>query len=63
MKQKNFLITAGSIFGIVSVLHLWRSVLSLPMVVGNWNVPLWISYIAVIVLWIMSYSAFKLAKK
>lgn len=46
--MKAYLGISGAIFGIVAVLHLLRLALDWPAQIGNWNVPFWVSWIALL---------------
>ena len=35
---------AGTVFGIVSILHLLRVVTGVDIVIGNWVMPLWFNW-------------------
>lgn len=37
---------AGTIFGIVAILHLLRITLGVDVIIGNWALPLWINWLA-----------------
>jgi len=68
MKQKNenernFFLTAGIVFGIVGILHLYRAIAGLTFVIENFSVPIWLSAVAGIVILGLSFWAFKLSKK
>jgi sterol desaturase/sphingolipid hydroxylase (fatty acid hydroxylase superfamily) len=63
MVGKNYIIASSVIFGIVSLLHLWRAVSNLPLNVGVWELPVWLSYLAFIFIGFLSYWGFKLGKK
>tara|TARA_Y100000310_G_scaffold342435_1_gene445694 strand:- start:5384 stop:5575 length:192 start_codon:yes stop_codon:yes gene_type:complete len=63
MDKNQSLLIASVVFGIVGFLHLLRSVFSWEMVISNFNVPLYFSYIAVIVLGYLSWSMYKASKK
>lgn len=63
MNQKNFFITAAIIFGLVAILHLVRAVNGLPLVIGIWELPLWLSWIAFVITGFMSYWGFKLVRR
>jgi hypothetical protein len=52
---------AGTVFAIVSLAHLARVVLGWNIVVGVYDIPLWLSLVAVVGAGFLSYSAFKLA--
>ena len=63
MKQKTFFITAATIFLIVAILHLVRAINWLPLVIGIWEAPIWLSWVAFVIAGFMSYWSFKLAGK
>jgi hypothetical protein len=64
MKKESFILTTGIIFGIVAVIHLLRSVYQSSFMVGNFEIPLWFSWVAVVLLGYLSFVAlFKLRKK
>lgn len=46
--MKAYLGISGAIFGIVAVLHLLRLALDWPAQIGNWSVPFWVSWIALL---------------
>jgi hypothetical protein len=45
---------AALIFGIISLGHLWRVVVHLPVQIGRCSVPLWPSLLAVVVFGLLS---------
>ncbi len=51
----------GSIFGIVAIAHLIRILLNLQVVIGGWNIPIWLSGWAVVLLGALSIWLFKTA--
>ena len=55
MDQKTFTLFAGVIFAIVALLHLLRIYMGWPVVVGDWTVPMWVSWIALVVVSSLSY--------
>lgn len=63
MKKKTFFITVGIVFLIVALVHLKRSVFGWDFIIKNWEVPLWVSWIAVVGIGFLSYHAFKFWKK
>ncbi|MEK7558537.1 MAG: hypothetical protein AAB507_01795 [Patescibacteria group bacterium] len=62
MEQRTFNLAAGVVFSAVAVLHLLRVVLSWDAAIGGWDVPIWLSYLAVLVAGFLAYSAFSLNK-
>lgn len=55
MDKKKSLKLASLLFGVVAFFHLLRSVFSWPVLIANWDVPLWVSYIAVVVAGYLSW--------
>ena len=49
MDQKQFSLVAGAIFAVVAAVHLLRVYMGWPVVIGNWDVPMWLSWIGLIV--------------
>ena len=63
MKEDQLLKVGAVIFGVVGFLHLLRSIFSWELVLGNFNVPLYFSYIAVIVAGYLSWYMYNESKK
>ncbi len=55
MDQKTFTLLAGVIFAIVALLHLLRIYMGWPVVIGDWPMPMWVSWIAFVVAGGLSY--------
>jgi hypothetical protein len=49
MDQKTFSLVAGIIFALVALFHLVRIFGEWTLIVGDWSVPKWVSWIAAIV--------------
>jgi len=49
MDKNQSLLIASIVFGIIALLHLLISIFSWQATIGNFNVPLYFSYIAIIV--------------
>lgn len=49
MQRSNYQTVSGLVFGIVALLQLFRAVRQLPVQVGMTTVPVWASWVAVIV--------------
>ncbi len=62
MRQKTFLSVAGAIFSVIAVLHLLRAVLGWKAVIGSFEVPMWLSWVAFAGAAYLAYSALKPAK-
>jgi len=64
LTQKNYLKFSGLIFAVVALMHLLRifGILEVNANIGGWEVPVWASYIGVLVAGYLAYSANKLGK-
>jgi uncharacterized membrane protein len=63
MEEKTYITIVSVIFSIIAILHLLRVFLSWLAEIGGWNIPFWLSWIAVIVSGYLAYEGFKLGKK
>ena len=63
MDQKTFDAVAGAIFAVVALAHLLRIVLGWSVVIGGWDVPMWVSWLGLIVAGGLSYFALRLATR
>ncbi len=57
MKQKEYIVFSGVIFGVIAVLHLLRLVYATPVTVGEWEIPVWVSAVGVIVAGFLAWKA------
>ena len=62
MNRKTFSLVTGAIFSVIAVLHLLRAVLGWNAVIGSFTIPMWLSWVALVVTVYLAYTAFKLAK-
>ncbi len=63
MTEKTFSTIAAVIFGIVAVLHLVRILMGWTVVIDSWTVPMWVSWIGLIVAGGMGYYGTKFAMR
>ena len=63
MNKNQLLMLGAVIFGVVAVLHLLRSIFSWPARIANFDVPVWFSYIAVVVAGYLAWSMYGASKK
>jgi hypothetical protein len=61
MDQKTFSIVAGLIFAAVALFHLLRFYEDWPVVIEDWSVPMWFSWIGLIVAGGLAFFGFRLA--
>lgn len=57
MKTKTLLQVTGAIFGLIAVLHLIRALSGWQANIGLWQVPMWLSWIVVVVAGYLAYAA------
>lgn len=57
------LITAGTIFGIVALIHLYRLFSHFNIVIGTTEVPYWVNIVGAIIAGVLSYWMFFSASK
>ena len=62
MSEKTFVAIAAVIFGIVALLHLLRLVMGWSIVIENWSVPMWFSWIGLLVAGALSYFGMRLVR-
>ena len=49
MDAKTFSLVAGVIFAVVAVFHLVRIFLEWTVIIGDWSIPMWVSWISLVV--------------
>ncbi len=63
MTEKTFVTIAAVIFALVSLLHLLRLVMGWSIVIDSWTVPMWVSWIGLVVAGGLSYYGARLAMR
>ena len=64
VRERTYLIIAGIIFAVVAVAHLLRLfTYGIAITVLGWSVPIWVSWIGIIVAVYLTYMSFRLAMK
>ena len=63
MQEKTYLLTVGIIFSVIAVLHLLRIIGGWGVSMGDWDVPYWVSWVALIVAGYLGYTGFNFGKK
>lgn len=61
MTEKTFATIAAVIFALVALLHLLRLVMGWSVVIDSWTVPMWVSWVGLVVAGSLSYYAGRLA--
>ncbi len=58
MFRKGYFLVSGTVFCMISILHLFRVIVDLQVKIGNWTAPMWISwggFVAASLLFIWAY--------
>ena len=63
MNQKTFSIGAGVIFAVVALLHLVRIYMDWAVTIGEWSVPMWVSWIALVVAGCLAFIGLRFAAR
>jgi hypothetical protein len=63
MDQKTFSVTAGVIFALVALVHLVRIYFGWPIAISSWSVPMWASWLALIVAAGLAYFGLSAARR
>lgn len=62
LDQRTYLQVTGILFTVAAIVHLLRVLVGWPASIAGWDVPVWLSIIAVAVAGYLAYSAYKLMK-
>jgi len=62
MDKNKALIIASFVFGVVAVLHLLRAVLGWQVSIGNFDIPVYLSYIVFIAVGFLSFAMYNAGK-
>jgi hypothetical protein len=63
MSQRTFSLVAAVVFGLVALAHVLRIILGWSVIVQDFSIPMWASWIAVVVMGYLAYEGFRLARK
>ena len=62
MNKNQSLMLASAVFGIIALLHLLRSIFSWDARIANFDIPVWFSYIAVVVAGYLAWHMYNASK-
>ena len=63
MERKTYLWVAGTIFTLVALFHLVRIYMGWPVMIGDWSVPMWVSWIGLVVAGGLAFFGLRLAER
>ena len=61
--MKPYLVVSGTLFTLISLLHLIRLLVHWPAVIAGWTVPLWVSGLGFVVAGALCVWAFQLSRR
>ncbi len=62
MSQRSFLLVSAIVFTLVFLLHVLRLVYGWSATIAGWTVPIWVSWIGVVVSGFLALEGFRLRK-
>lgn len=60
MNKQAYFTVVTTLFSLIALLHILRIVYNWPAQIGGWNVPMWISWLAVVIAGALAYQGFKM---
>ena len=63
MSHKTFALIASAVFLLIALGHLSRLVYKWSVLLGAWQVPLWVNGVALVIFAYLAYEGFLLARK
>jgi hypothetical protein len=63
MDTKTFSLGAGLIFAVVALFHLARIVMDWSVIIGDWSIPMWASWVALVVAGGLALLGLRLSKR
>jgi hypothetical protein len=63
LSKNTFALLAGTVFLIVAVTHALRLVFKWELIVAGWQVPMWVSAVAIIAAGYLAYEGFQMRKR
>ena len=61
MKRKTFSVLAGTIFTLVALFHLIRILEDWPIIIGDWSIPISLSWVGLVIAGVLAVLGFRLA--
>ena len=61
--RKTYFLVAGIIFTLVALFHLVRIYMDWPVMIGGWSVPMWVSWIGLVVAGGLAFFGLRLAER
>ncbi|OGZ03724.1 MAG: hypothetical protein A2648_02095 [Candidatus Lloydbacteria bacterium RIFCSPHIGHO2_01_FULL_41_20] len=62
MKKETYFTTVAVVFVVVAALHFLRIISDWSVRIGAWDIPMWVSWLAVIIAGTLAYHGFRFKK-
>jgi hypothetical protein len=62
MKQRTFFLITATLFSLIALLHALRLLRGWQVTIGDMMIPLWVSWVGLIVAGYLTYEGFKLSR-
>ena len=59
MNKTDFIKLATTIFTMVGIIHLYRGFVGLPLTLGNWQAPLYVSFVESFLFFLFAYLGYR----
>lgn len=63
LRERGYLLIAGTVFAVVAAAHLARIFANADIVIAEWVLPIWLSWVGVAVTAYLAYMSFRLAMR
>lgn len=63
LRERGYLLIAGTVFAVVAAAHLARIFANADIVIAEWVLPIWLSWVGVAVTTYLAYMSFRLAMR
>jgi hypothetical protein len=63
MEGKPYAVVSGIVFALVALAHLIRAIQGWPVLIGDWQLAVWVSWLAVLIAGGLAVWAFSIARK
>ncbi|HVV15122.1 MAG TPA: hypothetical protein VHD55_01855 [Candidatus Paceibacterota bacterium] len=63
MRERSYIFLVGVVFTVVAIAHIWRIFTGADLMLGDWDVPTWLSWFGVAVTTYLAYMSFHIASR
>ena len=63
MRHGAFLLVCSSLFTLIAVVHVLRLMYGWRVTLGEWTIPVWVSWVGLLIAGYLAYEGFRLTRK